>query len=130
MSTRTDERQRGVILHLIDFSDLLAQVPTEGEETADVGFGSYAMTELADGRLYVVCNEGVGWEVTDDEPLEVDLYVSDPDHIAIMPRYRTSLTPAEVRAAATGGEVDLADHVRRFGGRLEDNFRIWHRKLG
>lgn len=128
MSTRTDERQRGVILHVIDFSRVLAEVPREDDQTVDVGFGPYAMIEK-DGLLYVVCNEGVGWEVTDTEPLQVDLYVTSPGYLAIMPSFRARLTPEEVRAAATGGPVDLADHVRRFGARLESNFSMWRDRL-
>lgn len=131
MSGRFADRDRGVKLRTLDLSVVQAQANDladgEGKE-AHIGFTPYAMAERA-GRLFVICNEGVGWEVTDDKPLRLDLYLQSPGRIAIVPSYVAKLSPDEVRSMATGPEVDLADHVRTFGDRLESNFWTWHHRL-
>lgn len=135
-SSRHGERARGITLTLLDLTHVTAQArkeiapaePNPQEVDVSLGFEPYAMAEHG-GKLYVVCHEGVGWEVTDDDPFPLDLYVSRPGHLAIAPRFSALLRPEEVRAAATEQTVDLADHVRRFGSRLEANFWTWHRAL-
>lgn len=124
------ERARGVLLRTLDLTEVQAEADRaidEGE-TARIGHAPYAAAEH-DGHLYVVCEEGVGWEVTDEDPLLIDTYVSTGTGIGIFPRFQVVLSPAEVRAAATGDEVDLADLIRTFGSRLEANFWVWHRTL-
>jgi hypothetical protein len=128
MSRNRTERARGVTLRTLDLTAMLAGVPLTGDERADAGHAPFAVAEHG-GRMYVVCHEGVGWEVTDDDPLVIDIYVAPPSHIAIVPKYQATLTPAEVREAATGPDTDLADLVRTFGSRLESNFWMWHRTL-
>jgi hypothetical protein len=130
---RDSERARGVTLRVLDFTPLIADVPLTDDDRAKEttpapAFAPYAVAER-DGHVWVVCNEGVGWDVTEDEPLTVDLYPQRPGHIAILPKWQAGLGPDEVRELATGEEIDLADLVRRFGGRLESNFWTWHRKL-
>lgn len=132
------ERARGVELRLLDLSGLTEQAlekynqhrAIDGKKPATemrVGNEPYAVMEVG-GRLYVVCNEGVGWEVTDESPLEVDLYPQyGPGSFGIFPAMEATLKPSEVRARATGEMVDLADLIRTFGARLEDNFWTWHR---
>lgn len=79
---------------------------------------AYAMATVG-ADTYVICSEGVGWKVTADEPLIVDTLLGT--HV---------MTVDEVREAAEHGtDVDLADHVRTFGSRLESNFWGWHARL-
>ena len=128
-TSRYDQRTRGVTLRVLDLTPVLADIAEPGPgETVRAGFDPYATVEH-DGHLYVVCNEGVGWEVTDDDPLPVDLYVSAPTGFGIFPRWEVTLTPADVHRLATDDEVDLADLIRSFGARLESNFWAWHRTL-
>ena len=49
--------------------------------------------------------------------------------MSMLPTVVVPLSPAEVRALMSEEQVDLADHVRKFGDRLENNFSIWHHKL-
>lgn len=126
----TIDRPRGVKLHLLDIHRLEANAT---EQLADgsiysVGFGPWAAVEHGD-RLYAVCVEGVGYEVTEAQPLELDLYKETPGHISIIPSFRALLSPADVRDLITPEEVDLADHVRTFGARLEGNFWGLHQLL-
>lgn len=131
------ERERGVLLRRLDIARLEAKVRAEATEsgelqdverfTVSAGYG-YAIAEH-NGTLYALCSEGVGWPVSDDAPLHVDLYLHEPDTMHLLPRWAVLLSPDEVRALATDEQVDLADFVRRFGARLESNFYLWHREL-
>jgi hypothetical protein len=78
----------------------------------------YALATVR-GTAYVLCTEGVGWEVTEDRPLIVDTFGGE-----------YTLTLAEVRERAERGtDTDLADFVRTFGARLDSNFYGWHRRI-
>lgn len=129
-SSRYDERTRGVTLRVLDFTKILAEegLPLEEGERAHLGFEPYAAAEH-NGQLYVVCNEGVGWKVSEDEPLRLDIFVDHPDTIAIFPRWQLLLPPDAVRSAMTDEETDLADLIRSFGFRLESNFWTLYREL-
>lgn len=70
------------------------------------------------GDMWVICSEGVGWEVP-DEGFSVNDY--DPD----CPRW----SKEELRGMRDGLPVDLADWVRVFGARLETNHRLWFARL-
>lgn len=70
------------------------------------------------GKAYVICTEGVGWEVGSG------FKVNDYDPSA--PAYTVSDL---VHDHTTGETVDLADFVRTFGSRLEANFGTWYRTL-
>lgn len=63
-----------------------------------------------DGTVYLICTEGVGWEVK-DEGFE-------------------GKSPEDLQDLTTGELVDLADWVRVFGARLESNFWLWFNRLG
>ena len=72
----------------------------------------YAIGTAANGDLYVICTEGVGW------PVSVACGFSGFTRDALLESARKY-----------GTRVDLADFVRVFGDRLEVNFRLWVRKL-
>lgn len=120
-------RPTGVKLRLLNVDKVTEDVKEE-HGAFETGFGPYAVAEHG-GTLYVLNTEGVGWVVTDEDPLQLDLYKKTEGRISIFPSLRATLTPAEVRELVTDTEVDLADHVRRFGARLEDNFWLWFRRL-
>lgn len=133
----TQARPRGVTLTLLDL-DLLIESAQEkliedgiANPRVRLGHVPYAAAEH-DGQLYVVCHEGVGWPVGPNDPLTIPIYGSDGDsrNIPLFPRWEVELDEREVRERMTAGEVDLADLVRTFGQRLEDNFAAWYRRLG
>lgn len=136
---RDRERTRGVTLRLLDLSGIEeaalerynAHLEIDGKEPVDrmsVGSEPFAVAEK-DGTMYVVCNEGVGWEITDEDPLEIDLYSHKGNSFGIFPVMSASLKPEDVRNRTTDTEVDLADHIRTFGARLESNFSQWYSVL-
>lgn len=128
------QRQRGVMLRLLDVADLEVSgleclQRLEGDEWNECSIGSvpYAAKEIR-GTLYVVCHEGVGWEVADDKPLMVPLYgAKRHEHgrtMRVVPFAEAMLRPDEVRERMRD-EIDLADLIRTFGSRLESNFVTW-----
>jgi hypothetical protein len=74
--------------------------------------------------LAVVGTEGVGYDSDDRGRITVLLQAGFLGHSAevdISAKHLWSLRSAET--------VDLADHIRVFGDRLEDNHYIWHRRF-
>lgn len=132
------ERPRGVMLTMLNVEPVaalameraLADDEIEKKPTSCSPYAPYGIAEGVDGKLYAVNTEGVGREVSDEKPLVLPLYLHGEGWFAMAPNYEVTLTPEQVRELADGGdEVDLADHVREFGDRLEVNFGIWHRTL-
>jgi len=136
----SDTRTRGITLQRLITTSLaeavVAKVREGKPEDADrisgvtFGVGDLAITEHK-GTTYVICSEGVGWEVSEAEPLELSVYVEyGPSTMTIVPSFTLTLSPSQVAEyLPKGDDVDLADFIRAFGGRLEENFRIWERTL-
>lgn len=106
-------RERGTVVRTFDASPEHAGTSTFGPSY------TYAYAMGPDGTEYVVCSEGVGWVVDDSHPLVVDTFSGG---------YSLPLDTVRDRAIA-GTDVDLADHVRTFGSRLESNFWSWHYRI-
>lgn len=112
--------------------------------------GSYT----SGGHLYTICTEGVGpsMGVTFDDPLEVSFHgtyhtrsesikedllgrpvpgeINPNSHsFDSMPFANVTLDPDELRSYPIIEEVDLADFIRSFGNRLEQNFWNWFQIL-
>lgn len=130
-------RPRGVVLTRLCFTEdatdaalrkMQRMYPDDGFTSAQPGFAPYAAHD-SDAGLFVVCNEGVGWEVTEEKPFNLEMYGHTQDGFTIAPLVSVPFTPDEVRDLATGEPIDLADLVRTFGSRLEVNFNLWHGKL-
>lgn len=70
----------------------------------------------------VICGEGVGYVPTDYNLYEIPIFT----------RYggasRFLIGAGVLESAITGETVDLADHIRTFGDRLEGNFSLWARR--
>jgi hypothetical protein len=128
------DRERGAVLRLLDFSRVEAQAleVARKERTEEAGkvpvgldasFGPWAAGHLADGTVVVVCSEGVGYEVTDESPFSLSLYARyDGGGIGIVPLMEAVMKPDDLQEYLTDETIDLADLVRTFGQRLEDNF--------
>lgn len=130
------DRAKGVVLSLLVLDDLgdaalvkfnESRTDEEPATSMRVGWAPYAVLVRGD-RLWVVSHEGVGGEVTDDKPLEIDLYAQWGEHkFSMMPSAVAVLDREEVLARTSPTEtVDLSEHVRSFGRRLEENFWSWH----
>lgn len=70
----------------------------------------------------IVCSEGVGYVPDNYGRIEIDLWngngvcTSAPLHLSTLLKMPYTL-------------IDLADHVRVFGDRLEQNHALWHNRL-
>lgn len=139
--TRFAERSRGVKIQVLDLSSLEASALTFRrikEPTctkASIHGGKQAVGTTADGRVFLICTEGVGYEVTEDGGVEFEFhgnYTTDEPNVTkfdFMPFASIELSKAELLEYPVAEEVDLADHVRSFGARLEDNFWLWFKEL-
>jgi hypothetical protein len=84
---------------------------------------SYALAKGKAGDV-LICSEGVGYYFQDGEaPLSVT--VMDGNTMSWLDVTATLDELEELPAA----EVDLADFIRVFGARLENNFHIWQHEL-
>ena len=77
-----------------------------------------AIVNTAEG-LATVCREGVGWFQNEEGKYLVSGWVGYSDIV-----YR--ITENELLSCLSNEQVDLADFINRFGGRLETNFDIWY----
>ena len=85
--------------------------------------------------IFALCDEGVGpnQPVTAEKPLVIDLYadyvIDGQRRIGLQPLLRANLTDKDLADLPVKERVNLADFIRRFGHRLEDNFEIWNAAL-
>lgn len=124
---RDQERLRGVTLRLLNTDAICATVSEQLEAGPfETVFDPYAAAQLSDGTLVVICGEGVGWEVTAEQPFPLELYAKAKN---VFPSFVANLTAEQVLRFVTDEPIDPADLVRKFGGRLEDNFWLWRGRL-
>lgn len=101
-------RSRGVILHTMPGDEING--PAE----------QYALLLRTNGdktQARMVCAEGVGYLVTDEKPW------CWTDYDDTQPTF-TLRQLLDIAASEESKEVDLADWVRVFGDRLENNFSL------
>lgn len=67
----------------------------------------------------VICTEGVGWVADDYNAIEITVFGFFGNNS------RFFIYEDRIPEMFTGEEIDLADHVRTFGDRLESNFSLW-----
>lgn len=133
MNTRHATRPHGATAVVLDLSDHLAQAlayaqenqPEEGWTKASFHGGPYALATAKDGTEYLIDTEGVGFPL-DDQPVQFDVFLSTETSFSMFPSVVSSMTREEIHAAATGETVDLADHIRTFGARLDRNHHLWY----
>lgn len=155
--SRFAQRSRGVLVDVVDFSGIEAEALQWRQETepdctkASIHGGQWALG-YKDGRVFAICTEGVGYEVTDEEPLELEFHgqylkrqgaswinqagdsveapvVESVTRFDFLPFGSYSIIPEDLANFPIKETVDLADFVRTFGGRLEDNFWLWFKEL-
>lgn len=135
MYTKTP-RTKGVTVTLLDLSkqeaDALAFYqqghPDDTDMTEAHTEKGWALAVAPNGDEWLVCEEGVAFLVQ-PEGNTFEVWMSGDHSFQMFPAVQFTLTRDEVHEHATGATVDLADHVRVFGGRLEDNFWSLHRTL-
>ena len=100
--------------------------------------GTYGYVDTADG-MFVLDKDGVGASdpLKDGEKMFIQLHASTyknaehegPHTFDISPSVVIQLTPVAIQQRATGETVLLHDFIRKFGSRLESNYRVWKNAL-
>jgi hypothetical protein len=80
---------------------------------------------FGDNKYALVCSEGVGWEQDTYGCLEV------PTNIGQMGLWngRVFISVDTVKSCLTDQTADIADYIRVFGSRLDDNCSLWQSKM-
>ena len=135
---RAQHRVRGCMVHTIDMKALethALEVLAAMYGTGPKALSSYRLCEDqlvigytdADpdqGTAWILVSEGVGWP--EDENGRVTVYLTRSP----MGGQGTPVPiPMQVLRAYINGTFDLADYIRAFGDRLENNFSIFYRKF-
>ena len=123
--------QTGITVKLLDFSEVTDDVvrDTEADGANTMAWG---MVERPEG-IYMVTTEGTGpaKPVDVDNPATVDIWTrteTETGHTgSMLPEY--TLTIENPRDYIGTNEIDLADHIRSFGNRLNRNFDMWKEAL-
>ena len=78
-----------------------------------------------DSRYAIVCDEGVGWEQQDRYLINI------PTNVGHVGLYNGSvdLSVDVIKSCLSGETADIADFVRTFGARLDNNVWTWQ-KIG
>jgi hypothetical protein len=79
-----------------------------------------AKEDYYDRDTVVICSEGVGYGV---EERGLVLIPTGDGNGGIC------VSGSVLQSLKTGEQIDLADHIRTFGDRLENNFDLWHYRL-
>lgn len=135
---RREERKNGYIGQIVS-GEKLAEVAKkiyanqylENEIDSDIEVSDLLLIELAekdswgDTKYALVCDEGVGWKQQDRYLIEV------PTNIGPMGLYNGSvnISVAVIKNCLTGDTSDIADFVRIFGDRLDNNVAIWQDQM-
>ena len=121
------DRTRGVIVQEIDLTSVKSQLLTHFQEkdptitAVNISY-RWATTTDPQGRDYLICDEGIGAVFSDDDPCEIEVHVDrDARSMSLMPEGIIRFTPT-LLADLPRAEIDLADFIRTFGARLEQNF--------
>jgi hypothetical protein len=137
---RSNNRQRGALGYLLDSDKLTKHIRfATGSKHWDYDIEPYtAALVYGEGTSWAVVNdEGVGDSADDydgtvtinyglsKEPDESD----DPNVIRVFNIFvqEVKLPWSVIDQCRTGEPIDLADHIRTFGARLDNNHAIWYR---
>lgn len=114
--TNNTSRATGTKVQLLDMAKVLTLWQTAADSTSDPSFLASGLITNVSGEVRTINSEGVQGIIRE----------------GTLPVYTWAgyleFTPAELKTALSGEEVDLADYIRTFGDRLERNFyyaRTW-----
>jgi hypothetical protein len=111
------ERIRGTVVHLLDSQKTTDFLKTKlNNET--IKAQPMAVVNGENG-IATLCTEGVGWFVDDNGVLPINYYAGEYGSGYL------DITPEELMPLISNETIDLADFIRSFGDRLENNFYSW-----
>ena len=112
-------RTKGTICHILDVEKATAFLK-EKLDAPDVDFSAERMAIVnGENGVATLLDEGVGWYADKNGKLPINYWGKNG-----MSGY-LDITPAELAPLISDETIDLADHVRVFGDRLETNLYVW-----
>lgn len=135
MSTRMENRTKGFYGTLVS-GEKLAVIANEiytlmyQDKDTKCRIDDLLLIELAekdvwgDSKFALVCNEGVGWVQDEYSTIPVPTNVG---HGWLNGRVHISVEV--IKSCLTDKKVDIAEYVRVFGDRLDDNVAIWQNAM-
>lgn len=114
------ERELGTIVHTLDPIATLALIRKKLDKPdADVTPDAMVVVNGEKG-LATVITEGVGWFADANGGIPINFWSGNYGSGGYV-----DVTEEELRGVISANTIDLADHIRTFGDRLETNFYIW-----
>jgi hypothetical protein len=116
---RYSQRTFGTIVHILDVEKATAFIK-ERFEAPDLDITADPMA-IVNGKngLATVITEGVGWYADKNGKLPINYWGKNGNNGYL------DITVEELYPLISDETIDLADHVRIFGDRLETNLYIW-----
>ena len=112
-------RTKGTIVHLIDVEKATALIKQRfNNQDADITAERMAIVNGKNG-LATVLDEGVGWFADKNGGIPINYWGKNGNNGYI------DVTAEELKTLISDETIDLADHIRVFGDRLETNLYVW-----
>jgi hypothetical protein len=116
---RYSSRTFGTIVHVLDVEKATKFIKDRFEDPeANITAERMAIVNGEKG-LATVITEGVGWFADKDGGIPINYWGKNGNNGYI------DVTAEELKTLISDETIDLADHVRVFGDRLETNLYIW-----
>jgi hypothetical protein len=114
-------RETDIVVHVIDTTKATAFIKERLNAPADSNIEADRMA-VVNGRngLATVLTEGVGWFADKNGGIPINYYSGNYGSGGYI-----DITEDELRSLIADETVNLADHIRAFGDRLETNFYVW-----
>lgn len=116
---RYSSRTFGTIVHVLDVEKATQFIKDHfNDQTFDVKAERMAIVNGKNG-LATVVTEGVGWYADKDGGIPINYWGKNGQSGYI------DITVDQLKTLISDETIDLADHVRVFGDRLETNLYLW-----
>lgn len=113
---RYASRTKGTMVHLLDLDKANAYFAnTVPEYNGKVDYMAVVVTEKG---LATLCTEGVGWNADAEGKVPINISWG-------MSMGYIDIPIEDLEGLVSDEKIDLADFIRVFGDRLENNFYIW-----
>lgn len=114
-------RENDIIVHVIDTVKATAFIKERLNAPEDSEIRADLMAVVnGDRGLATVLTEGVGWFADANGGIPINYYSGGYGSGGYI-----DITEDELKSLISDETVNLADHIRAFGDRLETNFYIW-----
>ncbi len=114
-------RETDIVVHVIDTTKATAFIKERLNAPEDSEIKAEYMA-VVNGRngLATVVTEGVGWYADKNGGIPINYWTNSYGNGGYI-----DITEDELRSLIADETVNLADHIRAFGDRLETNFYVW-----